>query len=144
MSFLKSATARAFNSGLIAIFAALSLSLMSGQVSGASRLSAVSGQHQDHVSSRDVTVTWSEDTVRGMLRARNVRLTEDGKDVKSFAADGRLVIDETRGQTTRSLTLEWGADGKLRRTYLVGGQPQEFNTEAQVWLSQILNKYLPK
>ncbi|HET6977276.1 MAG TPA: hypothetical protein VFI24_13190 [Pyrinomonadaceae bacterium] len=82
---------------------------------------------------------WKDDHGSGTLRAKNVELTGNSKDVKSIGKDGYLVIDETRDGVRRQLKIEPAANGKLKRTFTVDGVTQEMDGTAKTWLAKILH-----
>ena len=95
-------------------------------------------KHQ-HKSNAERTAHWKDDHGSGNLKAKNVELTADSKDVKAIGKDGYLVIDETRDGVRRQLRIEPAADGKLKRTYSVDGVTQEMDKTAKEWLAKTLH-----
>ncbi len=92
-------------------------------------------------SGRDTDVKWSDDYGHGSVSAKNVELTGDLNDVKFIPEGGYFTVDETRGGLTRRFRAEPGKDGKLKRAYLVNGEPHEFDADGKKWLARILHKF---
>ena len=93
-------------------------------------------------SSAERTTSWKDDHGSGTLKAKNVELTSDSKDVKAIAKGGYLVIDETRDGVRRQLRIEPAGDGKLKRSYSVDGVTQDMDETGKAWLARILHDSL--
>jgi hypothetical protein len=93
-------------------------------------------------SSAERTASWKDDHGSGNLKAKNVELTSDSKDVKAIGKGGYLMIDETRDGVRRQLRIEPAADGKLKRTYSVDGVTQDMDEPGKAWLARILHDSL--
>ena len=92
--------------------------------------------------SAERTASWKDDHGSGNLKAKNVELTSDSKDVKAIGKGGYLMIDETRDGVRRQLRIEPAADGKLKRTYSVDGVTQDMDETDKAWLARILHDSL--
>ena len=104
--------------------------------------SLITGSTSDQMSkqsSGERTASWKDDHGSGNIKAKNVELTNDSKDVKAIAKGGYLVIDETRDGVRRRLKIEPADDGKLKRTYSVDGVTQEMDEIGKAWLARILH-----
>ncbi|KAB2880620.1 hypothetical protein F9K33_04485 [bacterium] len=67
-----------------------------------------------------------------------VEMTPNDLDIKSISPDGFIVIKERDWLTYRSITLTAAADGKIEKKYTIQGRDYEFDSDAQAWLSLIL------
>lgn len=94
---------------------------------------------QQNKSSGERTAEWKDDHGSGTLKAKNIQLTSNSKDVKAIAKGGYLVIDETHDGVRRQLRIEPTGEGNLKRTYSVDGVTQEMDKQAKAWLARILH-----
>ncbi len=107
--------------------------------------SLITRSPSDHMSKQsggERTASWKDDHGSGTLKAKNVELTTDSKDVKAIGKGGYLVIDETRDGVRRQLRIEPAGDGKLKRTFSVDGVTQEMDETGKAWLARILHDSL--
>jgi hypothetical protein len=93
---------------------------------------------QQSSTTQEWKTTWTDDSDRVEVRARNFQLTDDATGIKSVAQGGYFILDEERGGAERQLKVTAGADGRPNYTYFIGGKSREFDAEAQAWLSGIL------
>lgn len=68
-----------------------------------------------------------------------VVFADDYSYMRDIPADGRLIIEDTRGNgPDRRYRVERGASGELRRTYRVNGAERAFDQEGREWLRRTL------
>ncbi len=71
-----------------------------------------------------------------------VTFNADKTDVATIAAGGSFRIAAHGSQGERTLLIEPGLNGALKRSYTVDGQEQPFNEAARTWLAGILPRVL--
>lgn len=99
--------------------------------------SARSSQHSD----TQIRSEWVSGGDRVEIQARNVELTDDGKDVKAIEPSGYFLVNENRAGVERRLEIVPDDRGGLRRSYSVQGQARAFDSQAQAWLAGLLLDY---
>lgn len=114
---------------LLALLAAILL-----QLSAAVQVSAQSAR----TDSRS-TWAWQDDDWKKRVEIRGrAEFTDDYSDIKSVSDGGSVLIEETRGGTTRRLDVTAGADGRVQRTYFLNGQAQAMDEQGRAWVAAII------
>ncbi len=64
--------------------------------------------------------------------------TEDERDIQSISPGGYLKYSKTTFGNTRSILIESGSNGALKRSYYVGKSEEAYEPEGRKWLTDVL------
>jgi hypothetical protein len=64
--------------------------------------------------------------------------TEDERDIQSISPGGYLKYSKTTFGNTRSILIESGSNGALKRSYYVGKNEEPYEPEGRKWLTDVL------
>lgn len=68
----------------------------------------------------------------------DIELTDNDLDIKHISPDGYVTISERDWLTYRTVRFTAGSDGKIERRYTIQGREYEFDADAQIWFSRIM------
>jgi hypothetical protein len=93
---------------------------------------------------REINTTWTDGSNTFELKARNVEISDDGKEISPLgdAADAYLFVKEDRQGVVRRVEFVRASGGEMIPTYRVGGKTREFDAEARAWLAGVLMKFI--
>lgn len=93
---------------------------------------------------REIQTTWTDGDNSFKLKARNVEISEDGKEITPLgdARDAYLFASENRAGVVRQVEFVRGAGGQMTPTYRLRGKPHEFDDDARAWLSAVLVRFV--
>jgi hypothetical protein len=86
--------------------------------------------------------SWSTDGQRVQVSARDVELSDDVQRITAIHNNGYLIIRDKRRSGPRELKVVPGTNGQLSFSYSVGGQQQEFDAQARMWMAQTLLEFV--
>lgn len=72
------------------------------------------------------------------VRAKNIELSVDEKEIKTIRAGGYLIVQAKQGSTDRYLKITPASGGGLEHSFVLQGKPHPFDPSAQSWLAGIL------
>lgn len=129
---------------IISLLSSLPREMTVGQLSDSLQARLVASALAQSRSRSSSSWNWSDGNKRvEIVIEGQVEFTDDYSDVKGVSDNGSFRLQEQRDNTTRQIEITESANGLLRQSYALNGQPKEFDAEARAWFARTLAVVIP-